>query len=87
MAIDDPDEGRDPGRVVDLEIDENVESGIGVKSNAEIVVVDGHMLGLGAPAVDDGRDQALAAKPARGAAAKLAPGGGLEGVLSHGKVS
>jgi hypothetical protein len=87
MAINYPNKGRDPGGVVDLEVDENVEAGIRVKGNAEVVVVDRHMLGLGASAIHNGRNLALTAKPARGAAAKLAPGGGFEGVLSHGKVS
>jgi hypothetical protein len=87
MTVDYPNKGRDPGGVVDLEADENVEAGIGVERNAEVVVVDGHMLWLGASAIHNGRNLALPAEPARGAAAKLAPGGGFEGVLSHGKVS
>jgi hypothetical protein len=64
VAIDYSNKGRDSGGIVDLEVDENVESGIGVKSDAEVVVVDGNMLWLGPPAIDDGRNLALTAEPA-----------------------
>jgi hypothetical protein len=59
MTIDDPDQGRDPGGVVDLEVDEDVESGIGVKSDTEVVVVDSHVLWLGASPIYNGRNLAL----------------------------
>ena len=80
MAIDHPDQGRYPDRVIDLEVDEDVEASVGVEGDAEVVVIDGDMLGLGASPVNDRRHLALATETTRSAAAKLAPGGGFEGV-------
>ncbi len=75
VTLDHPGHGQDLVRPLDLEVDQGVGPGIGVKRHVEIMTVDGHVDRVDALSVDDRRDQAGPAETAR-----LARAGGTAGL-------